>query len=153
MKTKLIGTILSTLALLRITSTVFAQNGGTYDLTWFTIDGGGGASTGGVYTVSGTVGQPDAGVLSGGNFTLAGGFWAAVQTAGAPVLRAVLSGGAVVISWDKPATGFVLEQTSGLPGPPASWSFVPFPYQTNATHIWITVPTPTGTTFFRLRKP
>ena len=29
---------------------------------WFTIDGGGGTSTGGVYSVSGTIGQPDAGV-------------------------------------------------------------------------------------------
>jgi hypothetical protein len=29
-------------------------------LDWFTIDGGGGTSTGGVYAVSGTIGQPDA---------------------------------------------------------------------------------------------
>ena len=28
---------------------------------WSTIDGGGGTSTGGVYQVSGTIGQPDAG--------------------------------------------------------------------------------------------
>jgi hypothetical protein len=30
---------------------------------WSTIDGGGGTSTGGIYTVSGTFGQPDAGTL------------------------------------------------------------------------------------------
>ena len=33
----------------------------TYSIDWYTIDGGGGTSTGGVYSVSGTIGQPDAG--------------------------------------------------------------------------------------------
>jgi len=48
----------------------------TYDLTWHTIDGGGVMrSTGGDFELSGTIGQPDAGTMSGGNFTLTGGFW------------------------------------------------------------------------------
>jgi hypothetical protein len=47
-----------------------------YDLTWWTIDNGGGTSTGGNYILSGTLGQPDAGVLSGGTYSLIGGFWA-----------------------------------------------------------------------------
>ena len=52
-----------------------AQTGG-YDLTWSTIDGGGYTfSTGGSYSLGGTVGQPDAGALSGGGYTLGGGFW------------------------------------------------------------------------------
>ena len=47
-----------------------------YDLTWHTIDGGGVMrSTGGNFELSGTIGQPDAGAMSGGNFTLTGGFW------------------------------------------------------------------------------
>jgi len=47
-----------------------------YDLTWHTIDGGGVMrSTGGDFELSGTIGQPDAGVMSGGSFTLSGGFW------------------------------------------------------------------------------
>ena len=45
-----------------------AQSGGGYDLSWHTIDGGGGTSTGGVYSVSGTIGQPDAGAMSGANY-------------------------------------------------------------------------------------
>lgn len=50
-------------------------NGG-YDLGWNTIDGGGGmSSTGGSYTLRGTIGQSDAGRLAGGAYTLAGGFW------------------------------------------------------------------------------
>jgi hypothetical protein len=36
---------------------------------------GGGSSTGGVYSLSGTTGQPDAGAMSGGVYTLSGGFW------------------------------------------------------------------------------
>jgi hypothetical protein len=46
-----------------------------FDLSWFSIDGGGGASSGGSYTLNGTIGQPDAGTMSGGAYTLAGGFW------------------------------------------------------------------------------
>jgi hypothetical protein len=47
-----------------------------YDLSWYTIDGGGHTwSTGGTYTLGGTVGQPDAGNLAGGTYTLGGGFW------------------------------------------------------------------------------
>lgn len=47
------------------------------DIRWYTIDGGGGVSMGSGFTVSGTIGQPDAGILAGGGFTLSGGFWAA----------------------------------------------------------------------------
>ncbi|GAB4411451.1 MAG: hypothetical protein Kow00123_25230 [Anaerolineales bacterium] len=51
---------------------------GAYEIPWFTADGGGATwSTGGDFTLGGTVGQPDAGALSGGAYTLLGGFWAA----------------------------------------------------------------------------
>jgi len=46
-----------------------------YDLSWWTADSGGGSSTGGGYTLSGTAGQPDAGLLESGSYSLAGGFW------------------------------------------------------------------------------
>jgi hypothetical protein len=53
-----------------------AQTGGGYDLTWSSVDGGGYTfSTGGGYSLGGTVGQPDAGVMTGGGYTLGGGFW------------------------------------------------------------------------------
>jgi hypothetical protein len=73
------------LALLLLGATAaLAQTGGrpsapheaTYSVTWSTVDGGGEMySAGGAYTLGGTVGQPDAGVLEGGAYTLAGGFW------------------------------------------------------------------------------
>lgn len=67
---------LALLALLLLVSVVLAQGG--YDISWFTVDGGGGNSIGGPYTLSGTTGQPDAGVLSGGAYAVTGGFWVGV---------------------------------------------------------------------------
>lgn len=47
-----------------------------YSISWFTVDGGGGRSTGGVYTLTGTIGQHDAGApISGGVYEITGGFW------------------------------------------------------------------------------
>ncbi len=45
-------------------------------LNWWTVDGGGvTASAGGGYTLGGAAGQPDAGALADGTYTLRGGFW------------------------------------------------------------------------------
>ncbi len=68
--------ILMALAALIGASTASAQSGGGNDLTWSTLDGGGCTfSAGGGYQLGGTIGQPDAGALSGGGYTLTGGFW------------------------------------------------------------------------------
>ena len=53
-----------------------ALAGDDFDLSWHTIDGGGGTSTGGDLSLSGTIGQPDASAMTSGAFTLVGGFWA-----------------------------------------------------------------------------
>ena len=48
----------------------------TYTVDWWTVDGGGSTlSTGTGYSLGGTAGQPDPGVLSAGNYELGGGFW------------------------------------------------------------------------------
>lgn len=61
------------------------------DLRWFTIDGGGdmwclGGDEAGQLELSGTIGQPDAGVfvMTGGTLELVGGFWA-VGMPGPPI--------------------------------------------------------------------
>lgn len=47
-----------------------------FDLSWWTVDGGGGTASGAGYQVSGTLGQPDAGpALSAGGYQLTGGYW------------------------------------------------------------------------------
>ncbi len=58
-----------------LVSTATGQSGGQYELSWSTIDGGGGRSTGGDYALVGTIGQPDAAWSSGGDYELLGGFW------------------------------------------------------------------------------
>ena len=55
---------------------------GGYALSWWTVDGGGVTSNAsGGYALSGTAGQPDAAVWSGGDYVLAGGFWGGVAVA------------------------------------------------------------------------
>ena len=68
-----------------------------FAIDWWTVDGGGAMfSTGGNYSLGGTIGQPDAGVMSGGNFTLVGGFWAVtLPSAPAPCLGDADCSGAV----------------------------------------------------------
>jgi hypothetical protein len=55
-------------------TTAAGQMGPNLDLSWSTIDGGGGTSSGGTFTLTGTIGQPDAGAMAGGVFQIAGGF-------------------------------------------------------------------------------
>jgi hypothetical protein len=56
--------------------------GSDFDLSWHTVDAGGGYSAGGDFDVEGTIGQPDAGEMSGGEFTLIGGFWTGASSGG-----------------------------------------------------------------------
>lgn len=64
------------LLLLAVVPHTFGQTGGVYDLSWHSNDGGGSTSAaGGAYSLGGTIGQPDAGVASGGAYALTGGFW------------------------------------------------------------------------------
>jgi hypothetical protein len=128
-----------------------------YSIDWRTVDGGGGASTGGVYTVSGTIGQPDGGAMTGDRFALTGGFWsiiAAIQTPGAPVLSISCTNSAVILSWPAPAEGYSLEQTLTLPCSSSAWKPVTTgQYQTNGTKVLALVPTASKNMFFRLHKP
>ena len=145
-------------ALIIMTGSCLQVGAQTYSIDWFSIDGGGGTSTGGVYSVSGSIGQPDAGTLSGGPYTLVGGFWsivAAIQTPGAPLLSVdqETTSGQVTVSWPLPADGFLLQESSTLDVNPVPWMDVAPPYQTNTTDIFITIPAPSGTRFYRLTKP
>ncbi len=72
----IIGVLL--LGLLAVSWSVLAQTG-DFDLPWFSVDGGGGTSSGGDFTLDATIGQPDASnALKGGDFALRGGFQAGV---------------------------------------------------------------------------
>jgi len=129
---------------------------GQYSIDWFTIDGGGGGtSTGGVYSVSGTIGQPDAGLaMSGGNFSLTGGFWSLIsvaQTPGAPSLTIIRSGTSVIVSWPSPSNGFVLQQNNNVNNA-AGWSAFGGTINDNGTIKSVSINPPTGSLYFRLKQ-
>jgi hypothetical protein len=67
---------LLSVAVVLATGTVSAE----FTIDSWTVDGGGTSlSSGGDYTLAGTIGQPDASTtLSGGDYTLTGGFWAGI---------------------------------------------------------------------------
>jgi hypothetical protein len=141
-KTLLAGLVLSSALSLS------AQN---YSIDWYTIDGGGGTSSGGPYTLTGTIGQPDAGVHIGGIYTLVGGFWGpfAVQQIGMPTLYIRPAGpGQATIAWDPPLAGFVLQESTDLNLAPGGWGPAPSgsanPTTVNAT---------SALKFYRLQRP
>ena len=100
--------------------------------------------------VTGTIGRPDARAMTGGNYTLQGGFWALptiVQTPGAPTLViAPATPGFALISWTPNTPGFVLQET--LTFSPTNWVNSP----SGATNP-ITVPAALPSKFYRLHKP
>ena len=74
---KIAMVVLTTLILI-LAINVHGQMGGDFEVSKNTIDGGGGISAGGDFTLTATIGQPDASVqvATGGSFVISGGFWA-----------------------------------------------------------------------------
>jgi hypothetical protein len=126
-----------------------------YTIDWHTFGGGGGTSTGGVYSVSGSIGQLDAGpVMNGGNFSLVGGFWSltAVQVPGAPLLSVFLTAtNTAIIAWPAPSAGFVLQQKAEIDA--TAWAMPSEGVIDNGTNRFIIVKPPTGNRYYRLFKP
>jgi len=110
-------------------STASAQ---TYSVDWFALASGGGTSTGGVYTVAGTFGQPDAGgPMQGGGYSVEGGFWSFYAPVGPVFLTEPAATNNVVTGY-----GTVLSvSVSGTPPFSYQWYFngAPLSYGTNAT--------------------
>ena len=124
----------------------------TYSVDWYKIAGGGGTSTGAVYSVSGTIGQHEASVtpMTNGQFSLTGGFWVlpqAVPVTGAPALSIAPAGPAQAsISWTPATPGWVLQENLNLGT--TNW----INSASGATNP-ITVSITNATKFYRLFKP
>jgi len=128
----------------------------SYSIDWYTIDGGGGTSTNGQYSLSGTIGQPDASQtpMTGGSYSVTGGFWSlfAVQTPGAPLLSIFISTtNTAVVRWPSPSAGFTLYQNTNLVT--ANWVAATNSVTDNGTSKFIIVSPPAGNRFFRLSNP
>jgi hypothetical protein len=132
-----------------LASSALAQS---YSIDWYAISGGGGTSTGGNYSLSGTIGQPATSAMSGGDYSLTGGFWSIislVQTPGAPLLSVTVSGKNAIISWPQTAGGFLLQNSASLTS--GTWTPAPVSLSTNAGIISVTVPAASGRNFYRLQ--
>ena len=129
-----------------------AQN---YSIGWYKVAGGGGTSSNGQYSVSGTIGQQDAsGAMSGGNYSVTGGFWsliAVVQSPGAPTLTITRSGNSVIVSWLSSTNGFTVQHNSNLAT--TNWTAGGYAISTNGSVESITISSPKGNLFFRLANP
>ena len=143
------------LGLIILALAVLSARAQSYSVDWYKIAGGGGTSTGGLYSVSGTIGQPDAsGAMTGDNYSLNGGFWSlinVVQTTGAPTLSITHSGNSVIVSWPTPSASWTLQQNGNLAG--GSWATSGYLVSTNGGINSITITSPAGNLFFRLSNP
>lgn len=129
----------------------------SFEINWSTINGGGVASTGGVYSVTGTIGQPDANTtpVSGRQYSLTGGFWAiqAVQTAGSPLLSIFhTTTNTVVVAWPSPSSGWQLQQNTNSVNS-VDWSNVSSTIQDDGTTKTFIVNPMIGNQFYRLWRP
>jgi hypothetical protein len=121
----------------------------SYSIDWYKIAGGGGTSTSSLYSVSGTIGQPDAGgAMTGGIYAVTGGFWSlyAVQTPGAPLLTIKQIGNQAIVSWSPSATGWTLQTNANLATP--TWGN----YLGTVVNNSATNSPPKGNVFFRLKQ-
>jgi len=134
-----------------------SARGQSFAIDWFTVDGGGTTSSGGVYALSGTIGQPDASMtpMTGGNYSLTGGFWAlyAVQTPGAPWLSIFrTTTNTVAVTWPSPSTGWELQRNTNSVSS-VNWSNVTSGIEDDGVNKTLIVNPPTGNRFYRLNKP
>jgi hypothetical protein len=109
-----------------LTSTpAIAQSGGPWSIASFTIDGGGTASTGGVWKVTGTIGQPDAtaAVSIGGSWNGAGGFWPGISTipVGPALMLTLIGSNQIRVGWTAASVGYKVQYSEDL----VSWTDYP----------------------------
>ena len=127
-----------------------------YTIPWFKIAGGGVTqSAGGPYTLGGTIGQFDAGRVTGGAFRSEGGFWGIqIQQLGFPRLSIAGAGSNIVVSWFTAEPGLILQSANTL-DVPAPWSDVVAPVATVDLTSSVTLGIATSVTnhFYRLRRP
>ena len=134
---------------LAVLGLMIASAHGQASIPWFTIDGGGGASAGGAFSLRGSIGQPDAGEATAGEFKLTGGYWAlgpSVHSGNRPMLFITRGApGFVVLSWLPAADDFVLQAANVLAS--TAWTNV-----SSATN-GMSIPASASASFYRLQKP
>src|SRR6478672_2069536 len=125
-----------------------------YNFDFFTLTGGAGISTGGVYMANVTVGEPFTGTVTGGPYRLDAGFWSivtATQTSGDPALTVVLtSATTVLVCWPSASIDFILEQNPDLGT--SNWSPVTQQPTDDGNVKCVSLSPTGGGVFLRLKK-
>lgn len=127
-----------------------AKASAQYTMDWHSMDGGVGSGTAGAYEMRGTLGQPDAFSRAAGATELRGGFWS-LPDGELPALRIFVFNGDVILAWQKPAAGFVLQESPDLTKP--TWADVPDPPMLVGGEWMLNWGPPDKRHFFRLRRP
>ena len=93
--------ILLAVALIAVAGTgVWAQSLGSFDLSWHTINNGGGHASSASYRLDGVLGQADSGSLTSASYQLAGGFMQCFTRASVnDASISDLGGGDAQLSW------------------------------------------------------
>ncbi len=125
-----------------------------FTLDWWDIDAGG-TSSGGHYTLSGTIGQPDAGSFSGGQYMLSGGFWGTLSLAQTPTTLPSLTitltpTNTVLLTWPSQSAGFAVQHVTDLNS--SYWSDAGVTPVDDGTTSTVVLPPALGTHFYRLKK-
>ena len=140
--------LLLTVALICLTCSVACAQ---FTIDWYKVAGGGGTSTNGAFSVSGSIGQPDAGgALTGGYFALTGGFWSlyAVQTPGCPTLYIrLVAPHSAVVAWLNQG-GYNLQTNDDLTT--ANWNNYGGTILLNNGTNSVNITPPVGNLYFRL---
>jgi hypothetical protein len=134
----------------------FAQ---PYYIDWHKVSGGGGTSTnassGGGFSVSGTIGQHDAGgPLTNNSYVIYSGFWSllAIQTPGAPALSiSLVANSEAMVYWPYPSIGYALQVNTNLAT--TNWTAPAQTVTNNGVVNYILVNPPAGQSFYRLVYP
>ncbi len=124
-----------------------------YALDWHKVAGGGASSAGGLYALTGTIGQADAGSMTGGNYSIMGGFWSFLsvnQTLVRPTLYLSYAGGIVSVDWQD-VPGWILQENTDLTAS-AGWLASTGITTANGTNT-LSLANHPGNRFFRLYKP
>src|SRR5689334_22148097 len=137
--------------------TGFSANAASLAIDWFTLNGGGGTSINNTpnntLSVSGTIGQPYAGKLSGGTLAIEAGYWGFITSPDAPQLIITRTDtNTVVVSWSSSLTAFSLEQNEDLGAPNWIASSERIEVTDDGRWKFIVVNPPPGNRFYRLHR-
>lgn len=123
------------------------------ELSWFSLDAGGGRVANGRYQIQGSIGQPDAFVSARAPLQLSGGYWPGVDSVVAvqePILRIQLQDLSVLLAWPTDFIGFQLQSSPSLAFGP--WSEVATAPQVVGGEEQVIEPIGDGPRFYRLIK-